>query len=92
MQRFVSLDVSELEPPEPMEEIFEQLRDLQSGAALKVFHRREPLPIYPMLDKMGYSHCSQRLQRNKFVIYIWPTVDKQLGEFCRHAANIDTQP
>ena len=52
------LDVSMLEPCEPLERTLEQSRVLQPGDYLKVIHRREPHLLYPLLEKLGLNwHC-----------------------------------
>ena len=47
------LDVSQLEPPEPMTEILDALDVLQPGHYLHVYHRREPFPLYNLLQDMN---------------------------------------
>ena len=39
------LDVSDLEPPEPLERILDALDQLGTGDWLHVRHRREPFPL-----------------------------------------------
>ncbi|MEH6628520.1 MAG: DUF2249 domain-containing protein [Motiliproteus sp.] len=91
MPNLVTLDVSDLEPPQPMERILETLRQLQPGSALKVQHRREPIPFYPMLKELGYSRISRKLAEDRFVIFIWLTEDASLEPFCQQAANRETE-
>ena len=43
------LDVSTLEPCEPLELTLSATRDLSTGDYLKVVHRREPHPLFPLL-------------------------------------------
>jgi len=79
----IRIDVSELEPPEPMERILTQLRQLQAGQLLRVRHRREPFPLYPMLEQAGYKHCSMSSGTEAFLIYIWPDSAPINEAFCR---------
>jgi len=51
----VTLDVSRLAPPEPMQKVLEALFDLPTGDRLRVLHRREPFPLYDILRQMGYA-------------------------------------
>jgi uncharacterized protein (DUF2249 family) len=67
----VTIDVSELEPPEPMEQILARLRQMQAGQLLRVRHRREPLPLYPLLEQAGYRYCCIAKEEESFLIYIW---------------------
>ena len=82
----IHIDVSELEPPEPMERIVARLKQLQAGQLLRVRHRREPFPLYPMLEEAGYKHCCIPSGTEVFLIYIWPHSAKVDEAFCRSDA------
>lgn len=47
------LDVSELEPCEPLERTLAAITLLETGDYLRVLHRREPHLLYPLLEKAG---------------------------------------
>lgn len=79
----IPIDVSELEPPEPMERILVRLRQLQAGQLLRVRHRREPIPLYPMLEQGGYEHCCISIGIEAFLIYIWPHSTPVTEAFCQ---------
>lgn len=49
------LDVSTLVPCEPMAMILQHLGNLPDGDHLRVIHRMEPRPLYPILQEMGFS-------------------------------------
>jgi uncharacterized protein (DUF2249 family) len=66
------LDVSGLEPPEPLERILDTLADLPEGHWLRVTHRRDPVPLYRMLKEMGYHWHTERRAPDHFEIRIWP--------------------
>jgi hypothetical protein len=52
------LDVSRLEPCEPLEQTLEAASALQAGEYLRVLHSREPFPLFPLLEQMGCGwHC-----------------------------------
>ena len=68
----VPLDVSALEPPEPMRQILEALFDLADGDRLCVRHRREPFPLYDILQRMGYAWETSGSE-GRFQILIWRT-------------------
>ncbi len=53
------LDVRGLEAPEPLEKILDQLDSLHSGERLDVVHWREPLLLYPVLERRGYRYQSR---------------------------------
>lgn len=87
----VRLDVSGLEPPEPMERIFACLPRLEPGQLLRVLHRREPYPIYPMLEQAGYRHCCIRTGSEAFLIYCWHETEPVTEAYCRADAAVETQ-
>jgi len=66
------IDVSDLEPPEPLERILDALADLPPGAWLRVLHRRDPVPLYRMLRDMGYYWETTSPVPGRFEILIWP--------------------
>ena len=66
------IDVSALEPPEPLEVILDSLADLPDGHWLRVQHRRDPVPLYRMLNDMGYRWHTECLSAERFEILIWP--------------------
>lgn len=57
----ITIDVSELVPPEPMMRILSALDDLPNGGQLTVHHVRRPMHLYPRLDEMGYAHSTTDL-------------------------------
>jgi uncharacterized protein (DUF2249 family) len=52
----ICCDVRELPPPEPMSAVLEALPDLQQGEYLRMMHRMEPVPLYSVLNEMGFQH------------------------------------
>ena len=57
----VTIDVSELVPPEPMVKILQMLETLPNGSRLLVHHVRRPIHLYDRLDEMGYAHATRDL-------------------------------
>lgn len=66
------LDVSDLEPPEPLERILDALDGLGADDWLHVRHRREPFPLYGFLRRLGYAWRTERVGDAAFDILIWP--------------------
>ncbi len=66
------LDVSDLEPPEPLERILDALDHLQSGDCLRAHLRREPFPLYGFLQRLGYAWRTERVDEAAFDVLIWP--------------------
>lgn len=52
----VTIDVSELVPPEPMMKILAALEELPAGGTLRVHHVRIPIFLYDRLNEMGCKH------------------------------------
>ena len=71
------LDVSQLEPCEPLEQILATIPTLQVGEYLQVLHRMEPYLLYPILTREGYAWITQVGQTTPIIIYIWRRDDKQ---------------
>jgi len=60
-----SLDVRELEAPEPLERILSELDSLQSDEQLNVTHWREPLLLYPILTERGWQYKTEYNEKNR---------------------------
>lgn len=71
-----NIDVSMLEPCEPMEQTLAAIETLPQGDYLKVIHRREPHLIYPMLEKAGFAWLTEQGGPSEFQIYIWRRHDQ----------------
>lgn len=58
----IYLDVSLLAPPEPMQAILSQLKNLKNNQFLKIKHSRKPIPLLAILDEQGvkwhYHSCT----------------------------------
>ncbi len=77
MERY--LDVSELEPPEPLEEILSTITTLSRGEYLRVLHRREPFPLYPLLEQQGFCWRTTCNPERMYHIFIWRVLDPGAG-------------
>ena len=71
----VTIDVSELVPPEPMIKILETLETLPVDGRLLVHHVRRPIHLYDRLDEMGYAHDTRDLGSGQVEVLI----QKRLG-------------
>ena len=52
----IHLDVSELPAPEPMHQILLALAALSHGQCLVIYHRKNPVPLYPKLTELGFVY------------------------------------
>jgi uncharacterized protein (DUF2249 family) len=66
-----TLDVSKLEPCEPLERTLAAIEKLSEGDYLRVIHRREPHLLYPMLEKSGFAWLTRAGGPSLFEIFIW---------------------
>lgn len=92
-EQLVILDVSELAPPAPMQAIVAALSTLATGQVLKVHHRREPVPLYDVLQKQHISWRHQQLADAEHVLLLWQQQDEQaekLAESHWQQINSDT--
>ena len=71
----IQLDVSELEPCEPLELTLNAVSTLQTGDWIRVYHRREPFPLYTLLKEQGFCWETQSGQHHCFEILIWRCSD-----------------
>lgn len=69
------LDVSGLEPPEPLELVLASMKELRSGQCLHVEHRMEPMLLYPLLEQMGYECATRCDSKGRYHIIIWHRED-----------------
>lgn len=68
--RRLVLDVSGLEPPQPMAAILEKIQELGPGDVLEVSHHREPVPLYALLDEAGFTHEISKLGEGRYLLKI----------------------
>ncbi|QEP41911.1 DUF2249 domain-containing protein [Ectothiorhodospiraceae bacterium BW-2] len=67
----MELDVSELEPCEPMMQIRAALEQLTVGESLVVYHRMEPVLLYPTLEQHGFSWRCETGVSHPVKLTIW---------------------
>jgi len=70
------LDVSDLEPCEPLERTLEAITQLKAGDYLRVLHRREPHLLYPLLKKGGFAWSTRSGETSRFEVLIWRQGDR----------------
>jgi uncharacterized protein (DUF2249 family) len=75
----LQLDVSGLEPPEPLERILDALDQLAAGDCLRARLRREPFPLYGFLQRLGYAWRTERTGEVAYEVLIWPVAASPPG-------------
>lgn len=71
----ILLDVSELEPPEPLVQTLEAAEQLQSGQYLRMLHRRDPCMLFDNLDSDEYRHFQRKGTTTAVEVFIWRNND-----------------
>lgn len=81
MEQF--LDVSMLEPCEPLERSVDAARKLVQGDFLHILHRQEPRLLFPLLQDSGYR-WEKRFSARGHEIYVWrendPVAEQQVRD------------
>ncbi len=75
MSQQINLNVSDLEPPEPMQVILNALAFLNKGEFLAVKHRRKPEPLFSIIQEQGFSWKHHEFKADHHYILIWKTED-----------------
>ena len=80
------IDVRELEPPEPLELVLEMVQSLRPGEYLRMLHRREPYPLYRLLEQDGFRYRLHTGGDSPFEILIWRAGDSEVENAVRRIA------
>ena len=67
------IDCRELEHPEPMERVLEAVETLDGNKAILMVHRREPFPLYQILEERNCSHETKTAEDGTVQVLIWKT-------------------
>jgi hypothetical protein len=70
----ILLDVSELEPPEPLVLTLEAAEQLKPGQYVRMLHRREPCMLYGELGD-NFSHFQREGFTAAIEVFIWRSGD-----------------
>ena len=79
------VDVSDLEPPEPLERVLEAVERLARGDFVRMLHRREPMLLYPILAERDFAWSTRRGTRSEFEVLIWRSGDAAAERAARAA-------
>lgn len=69
-ENIIEMNVHDLQPPEPMMKILENLNKVDEKTVMRVFHHREPQLLYPKLEERGYFAFCEKLGEDSFKILI----------------------
>lgn len=85
MGREYLLDVSELDPPAPLQQALAALDTLAQGDYLRLLLKRDPVYLYPILLLQGFEHEKHAGTQAEYEILIWHKGDLEAWE-AAHAA------
>ena len=67
----ILLDVSDREPPEPLELTLQAADQLHAGQYVRMLHRREPCLLYPNLKDNNFSYYQREGLSAAVEVFIW---------------------
>jgi len=67
----ILLDVSDLEPPEPLTLTLDAAEALAAGQYLRMLHRRDPCMLYGNLDDNGFKYIQREGTTTAVELFIW---------------------
>ena len=74
------LDVSELEPPEPLELTLEAADELKPGQYLRMLHRRTPCILFGNLDDNNFKYFQRKGSTTAVEVFIWRENDDKAAK------------
>lgn len=83
MARERVLDVSMLEPPEPLERALDAVETLRAGEYLRMIFPREPHPLFALLEQYGVEYLSDPAPGMRWEVRVWRKGDDEAGRAAR---------
>ena len=77
MSNEVLLDVSDLEPPDPLVQTLEAAEQLEPGQYLRMLHRRDPCMLYGNLDDNHFKYHQRKGTTSAVEVFIWSEDDAE---------------
>ena len=69
--KWITLDCSQMEPPEPMLRVLEQLDRLKQGEGIKMLHRMKHRLLFPKLQDRGWKFRIIEHTQYQIEVRIW---------------------
>lgn len=85
MDGVILLDVSELEPPEPLTRTMAELQRLPEGHCLQMVHRFKPCLLYDNLAPLAILADTREGVGGRCEVFLWHRGDR-IGEHCAREA------
>lgn len=83
MSTEVLLDVSDLEPPEPLVHTLEAAEALAPGQYLRMLHRRDPCLLYGNLENNHFKYLQRKGATSAVEVFIWRENDAEAASAVR---------
>ncbi len=80
------LDVSDLEPPEPLIRAIDGVKGLAAGQYLHLNHRIKPCLLYENLSRLGFDSDTRAGSSGMCEVFIWRQGDLTAEQHARQAA------
>ncbi len=77
MPHEVLLDVSDLPPPEPLEQTLDAAEALKPGQYLRMLHRRDPCMLFGNLDNNHFNYFQRPGLTSAVEVFIWRENDTE---------------
>ena len=77
------MDVTQLEPPAPLQMALEAIESLPSGDYLRLLTQRDPVFLYPLLLIQDFDHETKSLTQSGYEVLIWRKGDKVAEQAAR---------
>lgn len=70
----IIIDCRDMEPPEPMVAVLEQVETLEKDQKIIMIHRKEPNLLYAKLKERGCEFALKTFENASIELTIWKTV------------------
>ena len=90
MVREILINASEMEAPQPFEEVLKRLKTLQPDQYIHMLHRKQPLPLVQLLEQNGYVVSMREGQTIPWEIFIWRKSDPLANQYCQTHFKVDS--
>ena len=83
MVREILINASEMEAPQPFEEVLKRVKELQPDEYIHMLHRKQPLPLVQLLEENGYAIIIREGQSTPWEIFIWNKSEPLTNHYCQ---------
>ena len=70
------IDARDMQPPEPFNAVMDKLDDLGPGDVIRLLLHIEPMPLFRVLERNGYTYTCERAADGLVTVLISPVADR----------------